>query len=327
MNNRTDLAGILEALRAGESIGVTTHVSPDGDAVGSMLATARLLRLLGKTDVVCILEDPTGHAYRWLPGANEVISPDGAGVRPDTLVLMDASRRDRLGRVARVLGPDTRLVVIDHHIESCPEGDVAFVDPSYAASGEIIAELFERSGVPLDPPAALCLYVAIATDTGGFRFASTNARSHRIAARILECKIDVAEISYRVFDAMTPAKFRLMTRLLARMKFVENARVAYSEIYPADLSETGAHAEDINNLVNLGRNVEGVQVAILFRSLDNGTTKISIRAAPTFNAARLAAAFGGGGHVGAAGATLAMSLDDARAAVLDRARNLLEQKK
>ncbi len=104
-----------------------------------------------------------------------------------------------------------------------------------------------------------------------------------------------------------------------------NSRLAYSEVYPSDLLETGAGAEDINNLINWGRNVEGVKVAILFRSIDPQTTKVSVRACPEFNALKLITPFGGGGHVGAAGATLAMPLDEARRAILEYAKRLLEE--
>ncbi|HOJ34077.1 MAG TPA: bifunctional oligoribonuclease/PAP phosphatase NrnA [Candidatus Hydrogenedentes bacterium] len=318
-----DLREIVAKLRAASSVAIATHVSPDGDAVGSMLAAANLLQKMG-VPCTCLLENPTAHAYSWLPGSKSIVSPNEIPAYPDLILLLDAPRRDRLGLVQDVLPQDATLVVLDHHVDDNPDGDMRLVDASYAATGEIVAELFDVARVPLDAEAALCLYVAIATDTGGFRYASTTARSHRLAARMIEHGVNAAEISQRCFDAMSQAKFSLMARILSRMQFLENTRLAYSEVYPSDLEETGAGAEDINNLINLGRNVEGVQVAILFRGLPDGTTKISVRAAPEFNALRLIVPFGGGGHVGAAGATLAMPLEQARDAVLDVARRLLE---
>lgn len=321
--SNVDLREVVAKLRTARTVAITAHVSPDGDAVGSMLAAANLLQKMG-VPCTCILEKPTAHAYSWLPGTRSIVSPQEVNFYPDLVLLLDASRKERLGLVQDVLPKDAVLVVLDHHVDENADGDIRVVDASYAATGEIVAELFDAAGVPLDREAALCLYVAIATDTGGFRYASTTARSHRLAARMIEHGVNAAEISQRCFDAMTQAKFSLMTRILSRMRFLENARLAYSEVYPSDLEETGAGAEDINNLINLGRNVEGVQVAILFRGLPEGTTKISVRAAPEFNALRLIVPLGGGGHVGAAGATLAMPLEKARDLVLDVARRLLE---
>ena len=320
---RTSLSEVFHALRTADSAIVTAHVAPDGDAVGSMLATAALLRFLGTKPVACVMEDPVPEKYRWLPQARDIVTPDSVTHPADTIVVLDASRRERLGKVAGLVNSATRLVVIDHHPEPEPEGHVAFVDTRYAATGEIVAELFDLSGAPMDRDTAECLYTAIAADTGGFRFPSTSARTHRLVAKLVETGIDVADISTRVFDMVSPARFRLMVRVLSRMELCEEGRVACSLVTPRDLEETSAGSDALSNLMNFGRNIEGVQVAVLFRVVDAETTKISLRSTPGFDSSQVARHFGGGGHPGAAGATLTMPLEQTRVAVLNRIRACL----
>jgi len=318
-----DLPGVVEELRRAEKILITTHVSPDGDAIGSMLAACHLLTALGKTDVTCACDDPVPPLFRWLPGADAVRSPDGLAGPYELAVILDVSRRDRIGRVSDHIGAGTRVMVVDHHLDDSPCGDLNFIDSSYGAIGEIVTELFEISGAPLSREAAQCAYVAVATDTGSFRFSSTNARSHRVAARLLETGIDVAEISSRIFDAMSLAKFRLMSRVLARVQFTCGGRVAFSEVTAREMQELSASGEDLDGLVNFARNIDGVEVAMLFKETGPSTTKVSLRSRRTFNSALFLQRFGGGGHAGAAGATIALPLAEARTRVLEEAGCLL----
>jgi phosphoesterase RecJ-like protein len=321
-----DLAGVVAELRRAKSALVTTHVSPDGDAIGSMLAVRYLLEALGCNKVVCACDDPVPRVYRWLSGADTVRSADGVEGTFDLVVIVDVSRRDRIGRVSDRIGAGQRVLVIDHHLDDAPCGDVNFVDPSYAAIGELVAELFEVADVPMSKEAAECAYVALATDTGSFRFSSTAARSHRMAARMLEAGINVAEISSRIFDAMSLAKFRLLARVLGRVQFSCDGRVAYSEVAARELQELSASGEDLDGLINFVRNIEGVEVAMLFKETGPATTKVSLRSRINVNSALFLQRFGGGGHSGAAGATIALPLQQARERVLEEAGCLLGEK-
>lgn len=317
------LSQIVDALRAGESFLVTAHANPDGDAVGSTLAMAALLRGLGKTHVHCINPDPVPYLYRWLPGALDIREGSQRPPSFDTLVIVDVAQRLRIGNVADFIQPETHTVVVDHHLETAPFGDVGFIDSSYAACGEIVVELFEAADVPMSRDAAVCAYVAQTTDTGGFRYANTNARSHRIAAKLVECGIDVFDISSRVFDTMRNAKFHLLRRVLDRMHFDSGGRVAYSYVTARDLSELDAKAQDIDGLINFVRNIEGVEVGILFYEVDPEKTKVSLRSRMTFNSAQALTTFGGGGHHGAAGAVVERPLQDTKTAVLAHIRTSL----
>ncbi len=317
------LDAILEAFRSATSFILTAHINPDGDAVGSMLALRRLLLQWGKEEIHCVLSNVAPEECQWLPDVERIVGPDVPLPSADWLIMLDASRRTRLGAVADKLHPSMPMITIDHHADDAPHGDIVLVDPSYGACGEIIAELYQQAGLVPDYEAALCLYVAIITDTGSFQFPNTSARTHRLVADLLAAGVDAGEVSGRVFHTMSRGRFTLMVRVLQRLQISGDGRIAWSEVFPGDFNETGARPEDLNNLINYGRDIDGVEVAVLFRSIDPTTTKISLRARPSFNAIPVAAYFDGGGHPGAAGATLNMSLGEARRAILTRIQDYM----
>lgn len=314
---RLSLSDLLEELKGANSFMITSHVSPDGDAVGSVLALKFLLESLGKTDVLCVLADPVPAIYANLPGASAILSPDAEIPDFDVAIIVDVARLNRIGDVADLITEDERVVVIDHHLEEHPEGDFGFVDATYAATGEIVVEMFETAGIPLTPEAAHCAYVAQITDTGGYRYSNTSARSHRIAALLHEVQIDHAEICSDVFDMFSRPKIHLMKTVLDRMELSCEGRVAVSYVTQEDIDEVGGKKEDLNGLVNYLRNIDGVVVGILFTGIDAQTTKASVRSSHAFNAATFLKEYGGGGHAAAAGVTMDEPLESARQRLLD----------
>lgn len=321
---RVDLPALAAELKATNSFLITSHVSPDGDAVGSVLALKFLLEALGKTQVTCALADPVPAIYADLPGARSIAGPAFECPKVDLVIVVDVARMNRIGAIADWIGENQKVAVIDHHLEEHPEAVLGFIDATYAATGEIIADLFEEAGVALTPNAAHCAYVAQITDTGGYRYSNTNARSHRIAARLHEVAIDHAEICSDVFDMFSRPKIHLMKTVLDRMELCCDGRVATSYVTQADIDEVGGKKEDLNGLVNYLRNIDGVLVGILFTGVEDGTTKASVRSARTFNAAAFLKEFGGGGHAAAAGVTLEGDVDEARTRLLTRLEKLLE---
>lgn len=321
-----DFAGVLEELKNARSFMITSHVSPDGDAVGSVLALKYLLEGLGKTEIYCVLADPVPAIYAHLPGASTIMSPDAEIPDYELAVIVDVARLNRIGDVAGLITEDEKVLVIDHHLEEHPEGDFGLVDATYAATGEIMVELFTEAGVDLTPEAAHCAYVAQITDTGGYRYSNTNARSHRIAALLHEVKIDHAEICSDVFDMFSRPKILLMKTVLDRMELSCDGRVATSYVTQEDIDEVGGKKEDLNGLVNYLRNIDGVDVGILFTGVDGETTKASVRSSHAFNAATFLKEYGGGGHAAAAGVTLHEAVPAARERLVSRLQTLLESR-
>lgn len=312
---------VIDALRAGTRFLVTSHVSPDGDAVGSLLGIAHLLRAMGKSDVMCTLEDDVPRVYTWLDGSDAIVKPETVRDSFDTAILIDAHAADRSGKAAALLAKAGRFIVIDHHLVEQADGDLRWIDPTYAAAGEMVYDLFQRAGAPLTKPAAECIYTAQTTDTGSFRYSNTTARSHRIAAGLMDAGINIRAITERVIDTMSRGKYGLLQRVLGRITFLANGTVAYADIFSDDLAETGALPEDTDGLINYLRNIEGVRLAMIFREAKDGKTKVSFRTQPELNAAEICRAFGGGGHAVAAGATLEAPIEGARKKVLAHLRS------
>lgn len=309
---KNDRESILDAFREASRVLITSHVNPDGDAVGSVLALAVLARSLGAEDVTISLHDPVPRVYDWLSGVDAIRAPGSVSGPFDLVVIADANSVERVGSVAGLIGDETTIAIVDHHLTEERNGSVHLIDSTYAATGEIVVDLFEAAGIALKKAVAECLYVALSTDTGNFRYANTTARSHRAAARLIEAGIDVREITSRVIDSMTIGKFQLLRRLLDRAVLCDGGRLAHAYILSEDLAQTGALAEDVDGLINYLRNLEGVRLAVLIRESEPAVTKVSFRSQPEINCAAIAQHFGGGGHAMAAGATLPWPLEEAK---------------
>lgn len=320
-----DCAGVVALLARHDRFLLTTHENPDGDAIGTMLALKYFLFDLGKEHVQCVCADPVPRAYRWLPGSDTVLSAREVTGTWDLVVVVDVARFERVGNVAELVATHGDVLILDHHLEPKPDGKFHHISPLYAACSEIIVDLYEAAGIAPSVNAALCAYVGLATDTGGFRYGNTNAGAHRRAAVLIDAGVDVLEVSGRLFDTISQRKFTLLRRVLDRTRFTASGACAYTYLTERDMEETGATSEDSDGLVNYTRNVEGVQVGVLFRELSSGKTKISMRSRGDINSAEILRPLGGGGHAGAAGALLGMPLEAAQDAVLDNVRDALSE--
>lgn len=314
---------LLSAFAGHESFLVVSHLHPDGDALGSTFALSALLRALGKQHVYCANHDPVPALYQWLPGSNHLLSPDAIPSEVDAVIILDAAHYHRLGEVADHLPKRVRTYVIDHHQVEAPVGDMNWISPEHAAVGSMIAELFLAAKIPFDRDTATQIYVAMATDTGGFRFSNTTARTHELAAYLLAAGVDVADVTLRVFERITQAKFGLMRRLFDRMELHGGGQVAITHVLQSDMKELGAGNDDLEGLVNYGRNIEHVKVGILICEVTPTLTKVSLRSEPDFNSATALEAFGGGGHAAAAGATIEKPADEVASEILSHVLRLL----
>ena len=307
---------VMEELRSAESLLLTTHVNPDGDAIGSLLGLWHLLRAMGKTRAAMAVEGGVPRTYATLPGAKRILKQEAERPSFDTAVILDCSSFDRIGEIAAWIGPAAKVIVIDHHRDPGPPGALGHIDPAQAATGELLMDLYDAAGVEITAEAALCLYIAQITDTGGYRFSNTTAMSHEKAARLIRTGIDVASVSNEVFYAFPRAKFELTRRLMAHAAFHENGVLAESWLSAEDFRDAQATREDTEGIVNFLKHVDGVRVAALFTACDSGTCKVSLRSEGDFDCAEFLRHYGGGGHVAAAGATFELPIETARETVL-----------
>jgi len=310
-------------LQSADRFLVTSHENPDGDAAGSMLGMFHLLRAMGKT-AHCALADPLPALCRGLAGAKGVLRPSEHD-RPeyDVALVVDVAQSDRIGDVLGWIPAGKKILVLDHHRVEHPWGTCGLLDPSYAAVGEMVVEVFNAAGVALTKEAAECAYVAQITDTGSYQYSNTNPRSHRIAAQILETGINASKIAQEAFALMSRKRFGLFQIAVSRIEFHCGGKVATSFATADDLAEWDAGRAELEGLVNICRNIEGVQAGVFFTALEPELTKVSLRTAEGLSAAEFAKHFGGGGHAAAAGITFQTGLDEARALVLERLNEVL----
>lgn len=312
-------------------VALTTHVNADGDGAGSEVAVAHWLR---ERDVrpTIVNPSPFPEAFRFLLDDLPAFTPDdteGAAAlrRAGVVLVLDTSEADRLGRVADHLERPT-VAVVDHHPPPAREiADTVARDPSACATGELIFDMLGLGeGEPeLPEPVARALYVAVVTDTGSFRFGNTTARAHAIVGRLIRAGVDVEAMFRHIFARYTPEGLALLERALGSLEVGGDGRVAWITLRLRDLQETGATAEDREGLVEYARRLQGVEVALLFRELHGGRTKVSARSNGDVDVSAVARDLGGGGHRQAAGILLDRPLEAARDQVLGRVRRAVRE--
>lgn len=283
---------------------------------------ARWLRSRGARPVI-VNPTPFPDAFRFLVGDLEVhavATEEGRAALEgaDVLLVLDTSEPGRLGAVADHLDR-LPVAVVDHHpVTGSSVGDVVVNDPAACATGELVFDLLRLGGDDPDAEQADALYVAIVTDTGSYRFGNTTARSHRIAAELIDAGVDVEAMFRHIFARYTPEGLALLERALGSLETSEDGRVAWITVWARDLEATRATAEDREGLVEYARRLQGVEVALLFRETPGGQTKVSLRSNGAVDVAAIARRFGGGGHRQAAGALASAGLEEIRASVVER---------
>lgn len=293
------------------------HLSPDADTLGSSLAFAKLLRALGRPAWVAC-QDLVTQRYDYLPGVEEVF----VDALPDDLppgwgaAGLDAATFDRLGRMGPRIAAARPLVNIDHHISNPHWGSHNLVDPTSAATGEVVYLLFDHFGVPVDRDTATCLYAALVTDTGGFRYSATTPRTMAIAAELLDTGIDAPAIGAAIYERRTAASLRLLGVALAAMKVSADGRLAWTTVSLAMFDATGGSEDEADAITERLREVGGVEALFVARESRDGGVRVSLRAKGKLDVNQVACAFGGGGHVQAAGCTIDKPLAEAEAALV-----------
>jgi phosphoesterase RecJ-like protein len=304
-------------LRSGDDYLVVSHVQPDGDAISSTLAAGWLLRKLGKR-VTLLNEGDIPARLGFLPGFDAIasfkLSPPQR--KFDRVVAVDCADFRRIGLSAGCFAEDAKLLNIDHHPTNDAFGTVNLIRPNAAATAEILFELIEYAGLPLDSEAATVLYTGLLTDTGGFRYSNTSPRVMNIASQLLAAGAPAHQIADRLLERMSMPQIKLLQRGLNRLTFTPDGRIGWLYIVANDMAETGAEPEDLEGLVHYARNVDGVEVGILFKEMKDGSVKASLRSAGTVDVSAIAQMYGGGGHVRAAGCRVDGPLKEAMARVI-----------
>ena len=284
---------------------ILTHRRPDGDTIGSSAALCLGLRQLGKT--AHVLENPEITAkHRHLhEGLTKAAPEDG-----DVLVSVDVATADLLPERYAYLKNQIALR-IDHHGTAESFTELELVDPGAGACGEVLYDVLMLMLVRLDKPMAEALYTAVSTDTGGFRYPNTTAHTFRTAAACADAGGDLQRINRELFDTNSFRKMKMQSWIIENTRFYSGGRTAVCAIPKSVELQLGVNEDDMENISGLARSIEGVRMAATLRETNDGRVKVSVRAIPGYDAAAVCRKFGGGGHTGAAGASLDLTLEEA----------------
>jgi len=281
---------------------ITTHIHPEGDAIGSELAMYCLLKKLGKK-VRIINGDAVPKNLGFLPFLKriKVLGKDAAGIRnADVFITLDSANPERIGGMEKFLKQAKLTINIDHHISNSKFGDLNWIDENASCVGEMLYSLFKIFNVALDYKTSLLMYVAILTDTGSFRYENTHPETHRIAADLLLNGVDSNKVYNQLFENNSIERLHMIGNSLLHLK--EKDGIGWISIKREDLRKYGVKPEDLEGVIDFVRSMENVKIAIVFQEAGDGLVKVSFRSKDkTVNVNKVAAFFGGGGHRMAAG--------------------------
>jgi len=318
MNSLQDISKLI---LNSNKIGITYHVSPDGDAVGSALALLNGLRYLNK-NAYLISKDIISDNLQFLKSANE---GNGLVTTPsqdtDIVVVVDCGNFERIS--ADLMNFKGTIINIDHHISNDRYGKLNYVDINAAATAEIIYELLEKLNLKFEIDnediyeIGTCLYTSLVTDTGGFRHSNVTSRTHKIASKLKEIEVNNTFIYQSLFDNKSFEKIRLIGKAINNMELLFDRKVSLIKIPKSYGEELGIEIGDTSDVISFGLQIKGVEVAVLIKETDNGA-KVSLRSKNDFDVRKIAEKLGGGGHIKAAGITLnGMSLEEAKNKILE----------
>ena len=311
---------ILEQIKKAESIVILTHETPDGDAIGSSLSMSLAIKDLGKNVDVIIPEYPRTFAF--LPDADN-IKKESDIKNYDLAISLDCATFKRLAENDYFENAKTKIV-IDHHGSNTMYGDLNFVNPVSPACCEILAEIFQYYNIEITKNIGTCILTGIITDTGGFKYSGVTAETFEFAAELLQKGINISDIYRKVLDTKTKANFELRKRAIERTEFLEDGKVAFTYINTKDMEEVKAEPGDHEGLVELGRDVEGVEVSIFIRQEEENKYKVSMRSNEYVNVSDVCIPFGGGGHPKAAGAKIEGTVEEVKNQLLAEVKKVLK---
>ena len=322
MTQNVDRETVVSRLLAADDILILCHKNPDGDTIGSGTALCLALQQLGKNAAV-LCSDPIPAMYDYMP-----ITVFDGSFRPAFVVAVDVAGIQLFGERNNIQEYAEHVnLCIDHHGSNSGYAYETLVDAGAAASAELLTTLIPEMGAKITPEIASCLYTGVATDTGCFRFSSTTARTHIVAAKLMEAGARVEELNTLLFD--TKPRERMEAERIARnhLEYHLDGRCALIYLTRDEIEQSGVDPADLEELTSLPISIEGVKVGLTLRQQPGGSYRISVRTAKGVDACAIARRLGGGGHTRAAGCELLGNLDNAKSAILAEVEAVLDAEK
>jgi len=305
---------------------VVSHLQPDGDAASSTMALGLILEALGKSYALANA-DPMPQKFHYMAGYEHIRHINDADESTKRLyhnvIAVDCADYSRVGSVQLWFSEEATILNIDHHPTNDGFGKVRLIDPEAAATVEILYGLVESLGIGWNKELATCIYTGLLTDTGGFRYSNTTPKVMQIASHMLSCGAEGNHLAEYLLERVAYSHILLLKRALSSLSFEANNRICWMQVTQQDIVETGANNEDLEGLVNYPRNIEGVQVGLLFKEVSPNIVKVSFRSDGNVDVSKFAHSHGGGGHVRAAGCTLRLPLAEAVPFIIEQLQGCL----
>lgn len=311
---------IVHEIKKREKILITTHINPEGDAIGSSLALALALSSIGKK-ISFYTADPVPNMLKFLPHCEMIKQVKKVNERFDAVIAVDCGDLGRVGFLSADNIPGDVLLNIDHHKTNDNFGTFNLVE-EVVASAELVYQVIRDLSIPITPEIATCIYTAILTETGSFRYANTNKNAFKISEEMVGFGADPWAIAEQVYNRNSHGRIRLIGQILSNLGISDNGKIAWIIVREQMYKETGTTKEDVEDIINFPRSIEGVEVAILFRESKNDW-KLSLRSNGNVDVSALATEFGGGGHSMAAGFFIKGDLEDVKQRVIGRVEKSL----
>jgi bifunctional oligoribonuclease and PAP phosphatase NrnA len=324
---RESIERLAQELRAGRSVAISTHINSDGDGCGSETALSRLLGQMGLRSKI-VNPTPWPEMYKFLLG-DDVRDASDSGAKglkdADVLVVLDISDVKRLGVLAEAVRRLTiPKLVIDHHLPSDePPSTLMLTDTAACATGELIFDFATVMDLKITPDIARALYIALLTDTGGFRFSNTTARCLSIAGQLIASGVEPEEMYGRLYASMPVGRLHLLRDALATLEVDPEYGISWISVAAGAAEQYGLRSEDLEGIAEHPRSIGGTRLAVFFRDLGHDKVKVSFRSTGDVDVNKFAKQFAGGGHARAAGALIEGDLDVVRRKVIAAAREFL----
>lgn len=297
---------IVDKLKKANHVLITSHINPDGDNISSCVALAMGLEQLGKTATLA-LNSPVPHIYKFMPLTDRYVpfaNLERDRQRFDCAVVLDVGNLKRVGDTTDMRMFTDLILNLDHHVRTEMCGDVSFVDSSFSSTAEIVFSLLTDLGVAVSSEMANVLYIGILTDTGSFQFQNTTAATLMAASELVGLGASPEAMAKRAYFTNRAAKIVLTGKVLSTLSFDETGKIAWITATRDVIDSCGANSDDLENVINNVTSIENIEVAVLFRDLNDGKIKLSLRSRNSADVQKFALKYGGGGHKKAAGMTV-----------------------
>ena len=320
---------IIKQIREADHILLASHTDPDGDAVSSLLALGLAIGKLGQKTTM-YNASPIPAVYRFLPSVERIVRHIKKANTYDVALILDCGDLTRIGEASSTVNQIPVVINIDHHISNTGFGDIQLIDPMACSTAEIVYRLIKAMDVSIDNAIATSLYTGILTDTGSFRFSSTNQAAFAISKEMTELGVEPHEVAQHVYGTYSLGRIKLLNLALDSIEISNNGKLSIMTVTGAMFAETRTQPEDVDGMINYARRIEDVKVAALIQEQKNGKAKsngqrryhVSLRSDGSVDVAAIAGSFGGGGHASAAGFQVETTLAQLKSDIITLAKNL-----